>query len=117
MDFSTDLLSLFLPQVLIDNFKLTSHKKESDILHLYFEELSRNPKEFSGLKLHSKGFHKEVTIQDFPLRGYQVYLHIKRRRWIDIQTNKLVERNWNLVAQGTRITNEFSAFLKEINRY
>ena len=117
MDFSTDLLSLILPQVLINNFKLTRHTKNTDILHLYFEELPSKPKEFCELKLHSKGFHKEVSIQDFPLRGHQVYLHIRRRRWIDIQTNKLVERDWNLVAQGTRMTSEFSAFLKEINRY
>jgi len=117
MDFTTDLLRLFLPQVLVDYFKLTKHKKEGEVLHLYFEEHKEIPKEFSDLKLHSKGFHKELTIQDFPLRGHQVYLHIKRRRWINIETNNTVERDWNLVAQGTRITTEFSAFLKEINRY
>jgi hypothetical protein len=117
MDFTTDLLSLFLPQILVANFKLTNHKKEGEVLHLHFEEHIDIPKEFSDLKLHSKGFHKEIIIQDFPLRGLQVYLHIKRRRWVDINTNKVVERDWNLVAQGTRITNEFAAFLKEINRY
>ncbi len=95
MDFNTSLLSLFLPQVLVDYFKLLSHKKEGDILHLYFEELASIPKEYSELKLHSKGFHKEITIQDFPLRGLQVYLHIKRRRWVDINTNTLKERDWN----------------------
>ena len=117
MDFTIDLLSLFLPQVLVDYFKLVSHNKEGEVLHLYFEEAIDIPKEFSDLKLHSNGFHKEITIQDFPLRGLQVYLHIKRRRWIDIDTNKTVERDWSLVAQGTRITTEFAAFLKELNRY
>jgi hypothetical protein len=117
MDFSTELLRLFLPEVLVDYFKLTTHKKEGEVVHLYFEEHIGIPKEFSGLKLHSKGFHKELTIQDFPLRGQQVYLHIRRRRWIDVDTKKTVERDWSLVAQGTRITTEFSAFLKEINRY
>lgn len=117
MNFTSDLLTLFLPEVLVSNFKLTSHRKEGELVHLYFEESLEKPKEYAGLKLHSKGFHKEITIQDFPLRGFQVYLHIKRRRWIDIDTKKLVERDWNLVAQGTRITTEFSAFLKEINRY
>ena len=117
MDFTTDLLSLFLPEVLVDYFKLVTHKKEGEVLHLYFEEHIDIPRDFSGLKLHSKGFHKQITIQDFPLRGHQVYLHIKRRRWIDLHTDKVVSRDWNLVAQGTRITTEFSAFLKEINRY
>jgi len=117
MDSTTDLLSLFLPEVLVAYFKVVTHKKEGELLHLYFEEHIDIPNEFSGLKLHSKGFHKQITIQDFPVRGQQVYLHIKRRRWVDILTNKVVERDWSLVAQGTRLTTEFAAFLKEINRY
>ena len=117
MNFMPEILSLFLPEVLVDNFKLIKHEKEAEVLHLYFEELIDKPKEYMSLKLHSKGFHKEITIQDFPIRGLQVYLHIKRRRWIDIQRNKVVERDWSLVAQGTRITTEFSAFLKQINNY
>jgi len=117
MDFTTDLLPLFLPQVLVDYFKLMSHSKQGEVLHLYFEESADKPTEYSSLKLHSKGFHKEITIQDFPLRGLHVYLHIKRRRWIDIDTNTIIERDWSLVAQGTRITTEFAAFLKELNRY
>ncbi|WP_444544489.1 ISAon1 family transposase N-terminal region protein [Salinimicrobium marinum] len=56
-------------------------------------------------------------MQDFPLRGNTVYLHVKRRRWIDKDTGQVVQRDWNLVAQGTRMTNEFAAFLKEISRY
>jgi hypothetical protein len=44
-------------------------------------------------------------------------LHIKRRRWLNLETNKAVHRNWDLVAQGTRITKDFASFLKEIGRY
>ncbi|MEC4115325.1 transposase, partial [Myroides pelagicus] len=43
--------------------------------------------------------------------------HVKRRRWLDKTTRELVQRDWNLVAKGTRLTNEFASFLKEINRY
>jgi len=117
MDLTTDVLSLFLPQVLVDYFKLVKHTKELEVLHLYFEEFLDVPKEYVNFKLHSKGFHKEIAIQDFPIRGLQVFLHIKRRRWIDIQTKKVVERDWSLVAQGTRITTEFSSFFKQINSY
>ncbi|WP_445297855.1 ISAon1 family transposase N-terminal region protein [Flavobacterium oreochromis] len=51
------------------------------------------------------------------MREYKVYLHIKRRRWLNLSTNKVVFRDWNLVAKGTRLTQEFASFLKEINRY
>lgn len=57
------------------------------------------------------------VIEDFPLRGNQVYLHVKRRRWLDKNTKQIIQRDWNLVAQGTRMTGEFAAFLKEISRY
>ncbi|WP_449441403.1 hypothetical protein [Solitalea koreensis] len=40
------------------------------------------PDEFAGEKLVSKGFFEEVTVQGFPIRGFQVYLHITRRRWL-----------------------------------
>jgi len=65
----------------------------------------------------SHGFHKEVTIQDFPIRGKQVYLHVKRRRWLNKTSKEVVQRDWNLVAQGTRMTIEFAAFLKVLNQY
>src|SRR5690554_3272265 len=86
-------------------------------MHLYFEERNTPPKEQASRVLIAHGFHKEVTIQDFPLRGNTVYLHIRRRRWLDKTTREVVQRDWNLVAQGTRMTAEFAAFLKEINRY
>lgn len=117
MDISTELLQLLLPKILVDYFTFTTHKKEGETLHLYFEELKDTPKEYVDLKLHSKGFYQEITVQDFPLRGLPVYLHIKRRKWIDLSSNKVVERNWKLVAKGTRLTEEFSFFFKALNRY
>jgi len=83
---------------------------------LYFEERADIPSEFQHLKLHSKGFYPEATIQDFPLRGFQVFLHIKRRRWQDLVSGEVKTRTWDLVADGTRITKEFAAFLKEVYR-
>jgi transposase len=111
------LLKLVLPTMLLDHFDLIKTTKESDTLQLYFEEKNIPPAEHSTRELISKGFHKEVTIQDFPLRGKYVYLHIRRRRWTDKQTNEIVQRDWHLVSKGTRMTEEFAAFLKDISRY
>ena len=111
-----DLLKFMLPDFLVDHFEVVSSTNTEEILHLYFEENSKAPKEFAALELISKGFQDEITIQDFPLRGKLVYLHIKRRRWTNKRTGEIVKRDWNLVAKGTRMTQEFAAFLKEINR-
>jgi hypothetical protein len=111
-----ELLKLMLPDFLVDHFEVVSTTNTEEILHLYFEENAKPPQEFNIHELVSKGFHDEITIQDFPLRGKFVYLHIKRRRWTSKNTGEIVKRDWNLVAKGTRMTQEFAAFLKEIDR-
>ena len=64
-------------------------------MHLYFEERNSIPKHESKRILIAHGFHKEATIQDFPLRGNTVYLHVERRRQLDKNTKQVVQRDWN----------------------
>lgn len=111
------LLKLLLPEYLIDHFDIINFEEKDKILHLYFEEKNTVPKEFSSLTLYSKGFLEEITVDDFPLRGKTVKLHIKRRRWTDKKTGNILQRDWTLIAQGTRMTRDFAAFLKKICRY
>lgn len=117
LDNYLELLKLILPEFLVEHFDLVNSVIEEEKMHLFFEERNSVPSKDNERILISKGFLNEVTIQDFPLRGKLVYLHIKRRRWTDKNTNEIIQRDWNLVAQGTRMTLEFAAFLKEINRY
>ncbi len=114
---STPLLSivkLLLPEVLVSYFELINHQVKCE--DFYFTENNSNPDNFKGIKVHSKGFFTEATVQDFPIRGKNVYLHITRRRWFNQTTGKVVAIDWDLVVKGTRMTSEFAAFLKEIYR-
>ena len=115
MDSYLELLKVVLPPVLIDHFDLQRSESKEGVLHLYFEEQSAQPSEFSSMTLVSKGFYDEITVQDFPLRGQFVYLHIRRRRWTNKEDGSIVKRNWELVASGTRYTQDFAAFLKELD--
>ena len=117
MELSLDVLKFILPELLITHFDLTNHKQQGQDLHLYFDEKKEIPEEFSNDIVISHGFHKEIIVEDFPLRGKVVLLHIKRRRWLNKTTQKVVYRDWNLVAQGTRMTVEFAVFLKAIGQY
>ena len=112
-----DLLKFLLPEYLVDYFDIVKFEEIDGLLHLYFEEKNTPPKEFSSLQLQSKGFHEEITVDDFPLRGKAVKLHIKRRRWTDKKSGKTVQRDWKLIAKGTRMTEDFAEFLKKICRY
>ena len=110
------IANLLLPEILVTYFDLTKHEIKGEEVHFYFTELNEVPDEFKDIKLHSKGFFPEATVQDFPIRGKNVFLHIIRRRWMNESSKKVVIRDWQLVAKGTRITSEFAAFLKEISQ-
>ena len=111
------LMKLLLPEYLVDYFDVLLHEQKGEELHLYFEEKNEVPEEFAKHKLTSKGFFDEIVVQDFPIRGAHAFLHIRRRRWFNHNTNMVVSRNWKLVSKGTRMTADFAAFLKEIGRF
>ncbi len=48
----------------------------------------------------------------FPLRGKKVFLNIRRRRWLLKKHNEYISRNWRMVAEGTRMTQDFASFFK-----
>ena len=119
MESATDknFLDLILPQGILEYFLLTDFTSSTSEICLYLEEKNVIPDEYRNDKLVSKGFFDEITVQDFPLRGKAVYLHIRRRRWLNQTTGAVVFRDWNMVAQGTRMTTEFASFLKAISGY
>jgi hypothetical protein len=45
LESSLELLKLFLPELLVDHFELTSTKKDGETLHLHFEEINKPPVE------------------------------------------------------------------------
>ena len=78
------------------------------------EEKNIVPEKYTDQDIESKGFYDPVIVQDFPLRGKKVFLNIRRRRWILKKHNKYISRNWCIVAEGTRMTQDFASFLKEL---
>ena len=92
---------LLLPEGTLDYFIISDVKESSTEIVIYLEEKNEVPEE------HSK-------VQDFPVRGKKLFLNIRRRRWIVKEDGRYVSRNWKLVAEGSRMTQEFASFLKEL---
>ena len=90
-------------------------EKMADVLHVYLEEKNYAASSEHKKELLSKGFLPEITIRDFPIRDKKVFLHIKRRRWLNTKTGKVEQRDWQAVSSGTRMTADFAAFLKGIS--
>ena len=108
------LVSLLLPQGILEFFELTNVSQLPAGLNIYLEEKNIIPSEYKDQQLESKGFLPEISIQDFPIRGQKVTLCIKRRRWEVKETGAIITRDWDLVRKGARMTTEFGAFLKGI---
>lgn len=111
------LVAFLLPDFIVTYYELTRVDKLSDVLHLYLEEKNYEVSDVAKENLLSKGFLPEITIQDFPIRDKRVFLHVKRRRWLNTNTGQMEQRNWSEVADGTRMTKEFAIFLNKIDGF
>jgi len=112
-----EFLKMVLPEVIVNYFELQKQEiqeeKGEEELHLYFDEINIPPDNETQEKIYSKGFYPPSKVQDFPIRDKAVYLHIRRRKWYLLESKKTITRDWNLVAEGTRMTESFATFLKE----
>jgi hypothetical protein len=109
-----DLLKLLFPTQIVEYFDLIKVEEVDGTLNFHLEELNLAPSGYLQEQLESKGFLPEIRVQDFPIRGKKVYLHILRRRWRVISSGETISRDWGLVAKGSRMTQEFGLFLKKI---
>jgi hypothetical protein len=107
-----ELLSLLLPSSLTALFQLDRFEQQNGEIHFFLSEKNIPPVGFKDHQLLSKGFFDEATLRDFPLRGKPCFLHLKRRKWLHSESGKIVFNDWHEVAEGTRLTVEFAAFLK-----
>jgi hypothetical protein len=118
-----DIYKLILPALLLEHFILTevkelcrlSDKKVFYELHLEETNVLHNVSDSS--QYESKGF-TQITVQDFPLRGRDVFLVIRRRRWGNKSNPKDIVRNdYSYIAEGSKLTKELADFLKGTGRY
>ena len=105
---------LLLPEGTLDYFDLVDVKESVNEVVIYLEEKNIVPEKYTDQNIESKGFYDPVIVQDFPLRGKKVFLNIRRRRWLLNKHNEYISRNWRMVAEGTRMTQDFASFLKEL---
>ncbi len=114
MSLYKELVGYLLPTGVLDYFELVDVKKEGEHLHIYLEEKAEIPDEFKNQLHRSNGFMQERKIRDFSIREQVVTLHVKRRRWLLVDSGEKVKRDWNIVAPGTSMTKDLAAFFKEV---
>lgn len=110
-----NLLRVIFPEVLMEYFDISGWHDEPSKIEVWLEEKDYMERsDYKSGTVISHGFTGEKVIQDFPLRGKPVYLHVRRRRWYDKATGETFSYTYDdLTAEGTKLTPEFVAFLKE----
>ena len=112
---SHQLLRCIFPDVLADYFDVVDIQESVSQFDFWLDE--RNFMEKSDHKLgtvSSYGFTSERVIQDFPIRGKAVYLHVRRRKWRDSSNGEIFTYSYDdLTAEGSKLSPEFVSFLKE----
>lgn len=114
-----ELIGYFLPTILLQYFKINNVEELGEVstkrmvYNIELEEINTLPKGYDAAMYESKGFFPEKIIQDFPILGKAVYLFIKRRRWLHKEhKNQVIQNDYPLVADGSKLTKELSGFLK-----
>ena len=107
-----ELAECLLPEEMVEYFEVVKVDKTSDTLDVTLEERDKGVDGYIDGQLRPNGFYEESTVRDYPVRGRKMTFHIKRRRWIDNATGRSVSKRWDIVAEGTRFSKEFAAFLK-----
>lgn len=113
-----EILGSFLPKIIVEWFDIVriNDNAQAERMDIYLDEKKIVPEEIKDKDVVSDGFTEESVVQDFPIRGRGVYLHLRRRKWKEKGTGSIYSRKFDIKYKGTELTQEFVAFLKATNR-
>jgi len=109
-----EILQHLLPGEILTYFDLTEIKEQDGKLIFCLDEKHQIPEDFPSGDYEAKGFTPGKNLLDFPLRAKAVILFVRRRKWLDKNTGKVLTSTWELNTDGTKYTKEFGDFLKEL---
>lgn len=82
-------------------------------LHVSLDERDNRTDEQKEL-WRANGYTEPTVVQDFPIRDRKVFLHIRRRRWLDENGQSVtVSIDYPIIAKGIKLSPQFAAFLKD----
>jgi len=116
-DLLKELLKIFVPQDYLEHFELDSVRDKPECYELVLlEKPDKIPEVLKDKEAVLDGFCNPVSIltQAFSLK--RIYLIVKRRRWKEPNSDKHYSNTYDLHPEGAKLTPQFVAFLKEVDR-
>jgi transposase len=114
----SEMIWMCLPQGLEDLFEIVRFERTDQAYDIWLDEKKERSKEdCHNPNIVAKGYTDYAVIQDYPLRGRPLYLHIRKNKWWNKLTGEIFSYNLELPNEnGTRLSAEFVAFLKDEGR-
>jgi hypothetical protein len=114
----SDMIWMCLPQGLEELFEIVRFERTEQAYDIWLDEKKeRSEEDRRNPNIVAKGYTDYAMIQDFPLRGRPVYLHMRKNKWWNKLTGEIFSYNLELPDEdGTRLSAEFVAFLKDEGR-
>lgn len=111
------IMQSFLPPEVVELFEIVKIDDNPSQwrMDIYLDEQKVIPQQLRDTPVIAYGFVDAVTIQDFPIRGKRVYLHLRRRKWLNKADNSINTTHFDITYPGTQLTQELVAFLKATN--
>ena len=106
---------MFLPSGLEELFEMVKFERTDQAYNIWLDEKKqRSEEDKRNINIVARGYTDYVTIQDYPLCGRPVFLHMRKNKWWNKSTNEIFSYNLELPNEdGTRLSSEFVAFLKD----
>lgn len=115
---TSQMIWMCLPQGLEELFEIVDFKMTDQAYDIWLDEKKILSKEDRhNPNIVARGYTDPVVIQDYPMRGRPVYLHMRKNKWWDKLSGEVFSYNLELPnEEGTRLSAEFVAFLKDEGR-
>ena len=112
---TSEAIWMFLPEGLDELFDLVRIDKTDKGYDLWLDEKKeRSEEDRKNPNIVARGYTDYSVLQDFPMRGRPVYLHMRKNKWWDKERGRIFSYSLDLpAAEETRLTREFVAFLKD----
>lgn len=112
-----EMLLIHVPKEYLDYFELKSVNNKTDCWELVLEEKQGMvPPALLGKDSVLDGFCNAISILTHSFSLKKIFLIVRRRRWKERGSKKHYSNQYDLYNKGAKLTREFAAFLKEIDR-
>lgn len=103
------------PESMDELFEMVRFERTDNAYDIWLDEKKKlSDEDFRNPDIAARGHTDHVKVQDYPMRGRPIYLHMRKNKWRDRKTNGIFSYTLELPnEEGTRLSAEFVAFLKD----